>query len=66
MAESKASLTVVPKSAPLSEPAPFLRDGPRTVERLRHRPAAAGRFSRAAEAAFRKVSAMDPGYADGP
>jgi len=66
MAESKASLTVVPKSAPLSEPAPFLH----ATVRERWNDYGIGLLLqgdlKAAEAAFRKVSAMDPGYADGP
>ena len=37
----------------------------RALERLRHRPAAAGRHLKGAEAAFLKVTEMEPGYADG-
>jgi tetratricopeptide (TPR) repeat protein len=66
MAESQASLAVVAKNAPLPVVAPYLD----ASVRERWNDYGIGLLLqgdlKAAEAAFRKVTAMDPGYADGP
>jgi tetratricopeptide (TPR) repeat protein len=66
MAESQATLSVVAKHAPLPVVAPYLD----VSVRERWNDYGIGLLLqgdlKAAEAAFRKVTAMDPGYADGP
>jgi tetratricopeptide (TPR) repeat protein len=66
MAQSQASLTVIAKTAPLPETKPYLG---RAV-RERWNDYGIGLLLqgdlKGAEAAFLKVTAMDPGYADGP
>ena len=66
MAESQASLAVVAKNAPLPVVAPYLD----ASVRERWNDYGIGLLLqgdlKAAEAAFRKVTAMDPAYADGP
>jgi len=66
MAEARASLAVVAKNAPLPVVAPYLD----VSVRERWNDYGIGLLLqgdlKAAEAAFRKVTAMDPGYADGP
>jgi tetratricopeptide (TPR) repeat protein len=65
IAESQASLVVVPKNAPLPEAAPYLD----ASVRERWNDYGIGLLLqgdlKAAEAAFRKVTVMDPKYADG-
>ena len=66
MAQAEASVAVVPKNAPLPEVAPLLD----ASVRERWNDYGIGLLLqgdlKAAEAAFLKVTAMDPGYADGP
>jgi tetratricopeptide (TPR) repeat protein len=66
MAEAQASLAVIPKHAPLPVVAPYLDKSVRE----RWNDYGIGLLLqgdlKAAEAAFRKVTAMDPTYADGP
>jgi tetratricopeptide (TPR) repeat protein len=66
MAESQATLPVLPRDAPLPAAAPYLD----ASVRERWNDYGIGLLLqgdlKGAEAAFRKVTAMDPGYADGP